>query len=58
MRTEHLILKNLITDEDYARRTLPYLKSEYFQDVNERVVYEEIDNFIELQILCAGIESI
>jgi len=23
------------------------LKSEYFQDVNERVVYEEIDNFIE-----------
>jgi replicative DNA helicase len=47
MRTEHLILKNLITDEDYARRTLPYLKSEYFQDVNERVVYEEIDNFIE-----------
>ena len=47
MRTEHLILKNLKTDEDYARRTLPYLKSEYFQDVNERVVYEEIDNFIE-----------
>ena len=46
MRTEHLILKNLITDEDYARRTLPYLKSQYFQDVNERIVYEEIDNFI------------
>ena len=46
MRTEHLILKNLITDEDYARRSLPYLKQEYFQDVNERVIYEEIDNFI------------
>ena len=45
MRTEHLILKNLITDEDYARRTLPYLKSQYFQDVNERIVYEEIEDF-------------
>jgi len=46
MRTEHLILKNLITDEDYARRSLPYLKREYFQDVIERTVYEEIDAFI------------
>ena len=46
MRTEHLILKNLLTDEDYARRTLPYLKSEYFQDTNERVIYEELDKFI------------
>jgi len=46
VRTEHLILNNLLHDEDYARRTLPYLKSEYFQDVNERVIYEEIDKFI------------
>ena len=46
MRTEHLILRNLLTDEDYARRTLPYLKSEYFQDVHERIVYEELDKFI------------
>jgi len=46
MRTEHLILKNLLHDEDYARRSLPYLKSEYFQSFNEKVIYEELNNFI------------
>ena len=46
MRTEHLILRNLLNDEDFARRTLPYVKAEYFQDVNERIIYEELDKFI------------
>ena len=46
MRTEHLILNNLLHSEDYARRTLPYLKSEYFSDTSERVIYEELDKFI------------
>jgi len=41
-----LILKNLLHDEDYARRSLPYLKSEYFQSFNEKVIYEELNNFI------------
>lgn len=46
MRTEHLILRNLLNDEDYARRTLPYLKPEYFSDISEKVIYEELDKFI------------
>jgi replicative DNA helicase len=46
MRTEHLILNNLLHDEDYARRTLPYLKPEYFSDRTERIVYEQLDDFI------------
>ena len=46
MRTEHLILKNLLHSEDYARRTLPYLKPEYFSDISEKVIYEELDKFI------------
>jgi replicative DNA helicase len=46
MRTEHLILNNLLHDEDYARRTLPYLKPEYFSDFSEKVIYEELDKFI------------
>jgi replicative DNA helicase len=46
MRIEQLILCNLLNSEDYARRTLPYLKSEYFSDSNEKVVYEELDAFI------------
>jgi len=46
MRTEHLILNNLLHDEDYARRTLPYLNPEYFSDRTERIVYEQLDDFI------------
>jgi len=46
MQTEHLILNNLLHDEDYARRTLPYLKSDYFSDRTERIVYEQLDAFI------------
>ena len=46
MKTELVILRHLLNDEDYARRTLPYLKPEYFQDRIEKTVYEQIDKFI------------
>lgn len=45
-KTELVILKHLLNDEDFARRTLPYLKSEYFHDRLEKTVYQEIDKFI------------
>lgn len=46
MTTELLILRNLIHNEDFARRTLPYLKSDYFQSRIEKTVYEQVDKFI------------
>jgi replicative DNA helicase len=45
-KMELVVLKHLLNDEDFARRTLPYLKSEYFQNRVERTVYQEIDKFI------------
>ena len=47
MSTEHLILKNLIHNDEYCRTTLPYLNTKYFSDNTERVVFEEIANFVE-----------
>jgi replicative DNA helicase len=47
MGTEILILRHLLNDEGYARRTLPYLKSEYFTDRIEKTVYEQIDSFVQ-----------
>ena len=35
-----------IYTEDYTRRVLPFLKSEYFQDQVESVLFKEIDDFI------------
>jgi replicative DNA helicase len=44
-KVELLILKNLIYNEDFVRKILPYLKSEYFQDYSQKVVFEEIQEF-------------
>lgn len=46
MQVTHLILKNLIHNEEYARSTLPYLESKYFDEHIEKIVYEQIDTFI------------
>lgn len=44
--TEHLILANLINNEEYTRKVLPFLKSDYFQNYSETIVFQEIINFI------------
>ncbi len=44
--TENTILRNLIIDEEFARKVLPFIKSEYFQNTHERVVFEESTKFI------------
>ena len=43
---EQTILKNLIYNEDYSRRVLPFLKPEYFTDNTEQGVFTVIDEFI------------
>ena len=42
---EKTILNNLITNNEYARKVLPFLKSDYFQDKNEQIIFEEIQKF-------------
>jgi len=46
-KVEFLILRNLLFNEDYFRKVIPFLKSEYFEDSNQRIVFEEILNFIQ-----------
>ena len=45
-KIEFLILKNLLHNEDYLRKVVPFLKGEYFQDNNQKIVYEEIFSFV------------
>ena len=47
MKLEQTILKNLIYNEDYLRKVLPFLKTEYFSDLTERTIYNEITSFTE-----------
>ena len=43
---ESLILKNLCENEDYAKKTLPFLEENYFNPSNANdIVFEEIKKF-------------
>jgi len=41
-RLETTILSNLIFNEDYARKVIPFIKEEYFQDGIEKVIFKSI----------------
>ena len=41
-----MILKNLIFNEDYARKVLPFIKSEYFSDRTEKTIFNVTQDFI------------
>ena len=44
-RIEETILRNLLCNEEYYRKVVPFLKSEYFNDYHEKVIFEEIADF-------------
>lgn len=46
MQLEKTILTNLLRNENYTRKVLPFLKSEYFTIEEDRILYNEIQNFI------------
>jgi len=44
-RIEKVILRNLIYNEEYLRKVLPFVEPDYFNDRNERVVFEHITKY-------------
>ena len=45
-RIEDTILKNLVADESYTRKVLPFIKSEYFAEPTERLVLDKIVGYV------------
>ena len=45
-KIETTILRNLLFNNDYCRKVLPFIKNEYFENLHEKVVFEEICKFI------------
>ena len=43
---ERTILQNLIHNEEYCRKVLPFLKDEYFQEESDRHVFNEIQKYV------------
>jgi len=61
---ESLILKNLLHNEEYVRKVIPFIKADYFEDLTQKIVFEEISSFVEQynkpatkEILCIEAEK-
>ena len=44
---ERTALTQLVTNEEYTRKVLPFLKGDYFSDKTERTIFEEIEKFVD-----------
>jgi replicative DNA helicase len=63
-KVEFLILRNLLHNEKYIRKVIPFIKSEYFEDQSQKIVFEEILSFVQeynqpatKEVLCIEIEK-
>src|SRR5271166_522071 len=45
-KIENIILRNLIFNEDFSRKTLPYFLPVYFSETTEKLLFNEINQFI------------
>ena len=63
-KIEFLILRSLLHNEEYLRKVIPFIKPEYFEDNHQKIIFEEIQNFVEKynqvaskEILCIEVEN-
>ena len=63
-KVEILILRNLLYNEEYLRKVIPFIKKDYFEDLNQKIIFEEISNFVgeynepaSKEILCIEVEK-
>jgi len=63
-KVEFLILRNFLHNEQYTRKVIPFVKPEYFEDTNQKIVFQEILNFVQKynqlatkEVLCIEVEK-
>lgn len=55
---DQLVLNNLIHNEPYTRKVLPYLRSDYFSREGEKVIFGLIDEFVQQYNSCPTVDAI
>ena len=45
-RIETTILRNLVFNEEFARKTIPFIQSDFFEERSEKIIFDEIVSFI------------
>ena len=63
-KVEILILRNLLFNEEYLRKVIPFIKADYFEDINQKIVFEEVLKFVTeynqpatKEVLCIEVEK-
>ena len=63
-KVEILILRNLLYNEEYLRKVIPFIKADYFEDPHQKIVFEEVKNFVDQynepstkEVLCIEVEK-
>ena len=63
-KVEILILRNLLYNEEYLRKVIPFIKADYYEDSNQKIVFEEIEKFVHeynqpatKEVLCIEVEK-
>ena len=57
-KIETIILSKLLSDEEYLRKILPFVKGEYFSDNAEKIIYQQIEQFVAKYNSLPTIEAI
>ena len=47
LSTETAILSHLLTNENYTRKVLPFLKNEYFENGENKIIFDEFYKFMD-----------
>ena len=63
-KVEILILRNLLYNEEYLRKVIPFIKSDYFEDPHQKIAFQEIEKFVTeynkpatKEVLCIEVEK-
>ena len=57
-RIETTILRNLVFNEEFARKTIPFIQSDFFEERSEKIIFDEIVAFITKYDSCATLEAL
>ena len=57
-RIETTILRNLVYNEDYSRKVIPFIQSDFFEERSEKIIFDEIVSFITKYDSCVTLEAL
>ena len=57
-RIETTILRNLLHNEDYARKVIPFIQTDFFEERSEKIIFDETVSFITKYDNCVTIEAL